>query len=191
MNLFTCLLNPAVTLSILNVSPWVFGVIGVIALVLGIVLFTVRPTITYVDTEGDVIIHIEKHPLFKKVQLHGSAKCGKKLIGWSKVLGKSTPIDKSVVRLSRSLTLYTIWEDIEVNSAVSVEFNYMDADEDKVVKKEFFILNTRLPDEQDDGVEIDGWGFAPDEAPILTKDEVEATFVINLYPIFEESQASV
>ena len=83
-----------------------------------------------------------------------------------------------------------IWEDIEVNSAVSIEFNYMDADEDVVIKKEFFILNTKLPDEQEDGVEIDGWGFAPDEAPILTKDDIEATFVVNLYPIFEESPVS-
>ncbi|MBQ4510320.1 MAG: hypothetical protein II984_06315, partial [Clostridia bacterium] len=190
MNLFTCLLNQAVTLSIFHVSPWLFGVIAVITLALGIVLFTVRPTITYVDTEGDVVIHKEKHPLWKKVKLHGSAKSGKKLIGWSKVLGKSTPIDKTAVRLTRSITLYTIWEDIEVNSAVSIEFNYMDSDEDVVVKKEFFVLNTKLPDEQIDGVEIDGWGFAPDEAPILTKDDVEATFVINLYPIFEESPVS-
>ena len=67
MNLFTCLLNQAVTLSIFHVSPWLFGVIAVITLALGIVLFTVRPTITYVDTEGDVVIHKEKHPLWKKV----------------------------------------------------------------------------------------------------------------------------
>ena len=190
MNLFTCLLNQAVTLSIFDVNPWVYASVAVVALVLGIVLFTVRPTITYVDTEGDTVIHTEKHPLFKKVKLHGSAKSGKKLVGWSKVLGKSKPIDKSSVRLTRSITLYTIWEDVETNSAVSIEFNYMDSDEDVVVKKEFFVLNTKLPDEQIDGVEIDGWGFAPDEAPILTKDDVEAAFVINLYPIFEESPVS-
>ena len=190
MNLFTCLLNQAVTLSIFDVNPWVYASVAVVALVLGIVLFTVRPTITYVDTEGDTVIHTEKHPLFKKVKLHGSAKSGKKLVGWSKVLGKSKPIDKSSVRLTRSITLYTMWEDVETNSAVSIEFNYMDSDEDVVVKKEFFVLNTKLPDEQIDGVEIDGWGFAPDEAPILTKDDVEAAFVINLYPIFEESPVS-
>ena len=187
---FTCLLNQAVTLSIFDINPWLFAVVAVIALAMGIVLLTVRPTITYVDTEGDTVIHEEKHPLFKRVKLHGSAKSGKKLIGWSKVLGKSKPIDKSVIRLVRSTTLYTIWEDVEANSAVSIEFNYMDADEDVAVKKEFFVLNTRLPDEQIDGVEIDGWGFAPDEAPILTKEDVEATFVINLYPIFEESPVS-
>ena len=187
---FTCLLNQAVTLSVFDVNPWLFAVVAVIALAMGVVLLTVRPTITYVDTEGDTVIHTEKHPLFKKVKLHGSAKSGKKLIGWSKVLGKSAPIDKSSVCVIRSMTLYTIWEDVETNSAVSIEFNYMDADEDAVVKKEFFVLNTKLPDEQIDGVEIDGWGFAPDEAPILTKEDVEATFVINLYPIFEESPVS-
>ena len=190
MNLFTCLLNQAVTLSSFDVNPWVYAVVAVVALVLGIVILTVRPTITYVDTEGDTVIHTEKHPLLKKVKLHGSAKSGKKLIGWSKVLGKSKPIEKTAVRLTRSITLYTIWEDVETNSAVSIEFNYMDSDEDVVVKKEFFVLNTKLPDEQIDGVEIDGWGFAPDEAPILTKDDVEAAFVINLYPIFEESPVS-
>ena len=190
MNLFTCLLNQAVTLSIFDVNPWVYAAVAVVALALGIVILTVRPTITYVDTEGDTVIHTEKHPLLKKVKLHGSAKSGKKLIGWSKVLGKSKPIEKTTVRLSRSITLYTIWEDVETNSAVSIEFNYMDSDEDVVVKKEIFVLNTKLPDEQIDGVEIDGWGFAPDEAPILTKDDVEAAFVINLYPIFEESPVS-
>ncbi len=187
---FTCLLNQAVTLSIFDINPWLLVVVAVIALAMGIVLLTARPSITYVDTEGDTVIHTEKHPLFKRVKLHGSAKSGKKLIGWSKVLGKSKPIDKSVICLVRSTTLYTIWEDVEANSAVSIEFNYMDSDEDVAVKKEFFVLNTRLPDEQIDGVEIDGWGFAPDEAPILTKEDVEATFVINLYPIFEESPVS-
>ena len=137
---FTCLLNQAITLSIFDVNPWLFAVVAVVALAMGIVLFTVRPSITYVDTEGDVVIHEEKHPLFKKVKLHGSAKSGKKLIGWSKVLGKSKPIDNSVIRLVRSTTLYTIWEDVEANSAVSIEFNYMDSDEDVAVKKEFFVL---------------------------------------------------
>ncbi len=190
MNLFTGLLNQAVTLSIFNVSPWLLGIVAVIALAIGIVLFSVRCTITYVDTEGDYEIHKEKHPIFKKVKLHGASKNGKKLVGWSKVLGNSKAVNVSTMRLTHSITLYTIWEDIEYNSAVSVEFNYMDADEDVAIKKEIFVLNTKLPDEQDDGLEIEGWSFAPDEAPILTKEDVEAVFVVNLYPIFEESPVS-
>ena len=190
MNLFTGLLNYAVTLSILDVSPVLLGVFAVIALAIAIILLVVRPTITYVDTEGDQEIHKESHPLLKKVALHGAAKNGKKLIGWSKVLGNSTPITKSSLRLFHSTVLYTIWEDVEYNSAVCIEFNYMDADEDKTVKKEVFALNTKLPDEQDDGLEIEGWSFSPDEAPVLTKEDVEAVFVVNLYPIFEESPVS-
>ena len=187
MNLFTGLLNQAVALSIVDVNPWLLGVFAVIALVVGIVLFAVRPTITYVDTEGDYEIHKEKHPFMKKVTLHGACKNGKKLVGWSKVLGNSTAVNKSTMRLVRSVTLYTIWEDVEIDSAICVEFNYMDADEDVAIKKEVFVLNTRLPDVQDDGVEIEGWSFTPDEAPILTKEDVKAVFVVNLYPIFEES----
>ena len=190
MNLFTGLLNQAVTLSIFNVSPWLLGIVAVIALAIGVVLFTARCTITYVDTEGDYEIHKEKHPIFKKVKLHGASKNGKKLVGWSKVLGNSKAVNVSTMRLTHSITLYTIWEDIEYNSAVCVEFNYMDADEDVAIKKEIFVLNTKLPDEQDDGLEIEGWSFAPDEAPILTKEDVEAVFVVNLYPIFEESPVS-
>ena len=190
MNLFTGLLNQAVTLSIFDVNPWLLGVFAVIALAIGIVLFAVRPTITYVDTEGDYEIHREKHPIFKKIKLHGACKNGKKLVGWSTVLGKSNAINKSTLRLTRSVTLYTIWEDVDYNSAVSIEFNYMDADDDVAIKKEIFVLNTKLPDEQDDGAEIEGWSFDPEEAPILTKDEVEAVFVVNLYPIFEESPVS-
>ena len=80
MNLFTGLLNYAVTLSILDVSPVLLGVFAVIALAIAIILLVVRPTITYVDTEGDQEIHKESHPLLKKVALHGAAKNGKKLI---------------------------------------------------------------------------------------------------------------
>ena len=190
MNLFTGLLNQAVTLGIFDINPWLLGVFAVIALAIGVVLFAVRPTITYVDTEGDYEIHKEKHPIFKKIKLHGACKNGKKLVGWSTVLGKSTAIGATTMRLTRSVTLYTIWEDVNYNSAVTIEFNYMDADEDVAIKKEIFVLNTKLPDEQDDGAEIEGWSFDPNEAPILTADEAEAVFVVNLFPIFEESPVS-
>ena len=77
MNLFTGLLNQAVTLGIFDINPWLLGVFAVIALAIGVVLFAVRPTITYVDTEGDYEIHKEKHPIFKKIKLHGACKTAK------------------------------------------------------------------------------------------------------------------
>ena len=190
MNLFTGLLNQAVTLSIFDISPWLLAVLGVIAFAIGIVLITVRCKITYIDPEGSYVIHTEKHQLFKKVQLHGACKAGKKLVGWSITEDGINPVEKTSMVMFHNEVLYAVWEDVDVASAVSVEFNYMDADEDKAVRKEVFVLNTRLPDNQDDGLEIEGWSFSPEEAPILTKKDVKAVFVINLYPIFEESPVS-
>ncbi len=190
MNLFTGLLKNAVVLSIFDINPWVLGILGVIALAIGIVLFTVRCKITYMDPEGDYVIHSEKHQLLKKVQLHGACKAGKKLVGWSITSDGLNPVEKTSMVLIHNEVLYAVWEDVDMASAVSVEFNYMDADEDVAVRKDVFVLNTKLPEVQDNGLEIEGWSFTPEEAPVLTKDDVKAVFVINLYPIFEESPIS-
>ncbi|MBQ3589173.1 MAG: hypothetical protein II980_01860, partial [Clostridia bacterium] len=184
MTLFTGLLANA-SFSIFAISPWVLGVIAAVALVLAILLACGKCEIIYVDPDGDYEIYHEKHPFMKKVQLHGASKSGKKLIGWAKK-ENGKPISKTKLRLTHTTELYAIWEELEQEGAVRVEINYMHADDEIAIAKDVFVLNTKLPDMYDKELVVDGWGFAKDGEAIMTKDDIDATFVIKLYPVFEE-----
>ena len=171
---------------IMSVSPWVLGAIALVAIVLAIVLVAGKHQIVYVDPDGDYEIYYEVHRAGSKVQLHGASKAGKKLVGWSKKEDGSALVTKTSIRLFKTTELFAVWEDVEEEGAVRIEINYMDADDEVAIKKETIILNAKLPDEQDEELKVAGWGFDKDGEAVLSKDLVDATFVIKLYPVFEE-----
>lgn len=182
MTSFTGLLTNA-SLGLLSVSPWIFCAIAVVALALAILLIVGRCEVVYVDPEGDYEIYYETHRFMKKVSLHGASKSGKKLIGWSKKpYGK--PIDKKLLTVTHKVELYAIWEDVETQTAVTLEINYMHSDEDMVIAKDTFYLNAKLP--ECDDVIINGWAFEKDGEAVITEDKMEATFALTLYPVFAE-----
>ena len=185
MTLFTGLLTNA-SFSIFTISPWLLGIIAVVALVIALLLAVGRCEIIYVDPDGDYEIYHEKHPFLKKVQLHGASKSGKKLIGWSKKENGSKLVTKTKLRLTHTTELYAVWEELDQEGAVRVEINYMHADDEVAIGKDVFVLNTKLPDMHDETLVVNGWGFAKDGDVVMSKNDVEATFVIKLYPVFED-----
>ena len=171
---------------IMSVSPWVLGGIAVVAFIIAIALIAGKHQIVYVDPDGDYEIYYEVYRSGSKVQLHGASKAGKKLVGWSTKPDGSALVTKTSIRLFKTTELYAVWEDVEEEGAVRIEINYMDADDEVAIKKETIVLNAKLPDEQDEKLTVAGWGFDKDGDAVLSKDLVDATFVLKLYPVFEE-----
>ena len=185
MTLFTGLLTTA-SFSLFTISPVLLAIIAVIAIVLAILFMAVRPEIVYVDPDGDYEIYHEKHTFMKKVQLHGATKNGKKLVGWSTKVDGSKLVTSTSLVLFGTVTLYAVWETVAEDGAVRVEVNYMHSEEEQVIAKDIFVLNTKLPEEQDASLTVKGWGFDEKGAVVVSKKDTGATFVIKLYPVFAE-----
>ena len=158
MTLFTGLLTTA-SFSLFTISPVLLAIIAVVAIVLAILFMAVRPEIVYVDPDGDYEIYHEKHTFMKKVQLHGATKNGKKLVGWSTKVDGSKLVTSTSLVLFGTVTLYAVWETVAEDGAVRVEVNYMHSEEEQVIAKDIFVLNTKLPEEQDASLTVKGWGF--------------------------------
>lgn len=192
-----------VAFDIFNLSLVGLGIVGGVALVLAVLFAVLRCQVIYMDTdEGGYEIFREKHPWLKKVKIHSSNKKGKKLVGWSRTPNGKKALTKHKILLTHTIKLYAIWEEAPVYAPVQetskaatpvkeldysegmfVQFNYVDPQTDESMGTEGFRLNAMLPEEQEEQLNIEGWGFAPDGDIVFKKNAQNFVFAINLYPI--------
>ena len=191
MNLFNGLLLSAV--DILNLDVTGCAIALGICVVLAILLAVAKCQIVYVDTEGDYEISYEKVPVFTSVNISPAEKAGKEFVGWAYDPEGEEMVTVTEKLLWHTVQLYAIWEDATeeeeeeaVEEGVFVQINYMKKDGSAVLDSESIKLNVLLPEEHDIPLEVKGWSAEQNGELVLSKDDSNASFAINLYPIFDE-----
>ncbi|MBQ7352604.1 MAG: uL15 family ribosomal protein [Clostridia bacterium] len=193
MNLLNSLFC-ASTINVLNVSVVGAAIVLGIAVLATILVLTVKCQVVFVDPDGDYEIGYRKLRWLAKVELEPASKEGKEFVGWSiDPEGKYILTEKEFM-LTRTIQLYAVWADVKVAEEISeealegvfVQFNYMDAEGEELLDSETIKINTLLPEEQDVPVVVNGWSFEKQGDIVICKDDVSATFTINLYPVFSE-----
>ena len=191
MNLFNGLLLSAV--DILNLDVTGCAIALGICVVLAILLAVAKCQIVYVDTEGDYEISYEKVPVFTSVNISPAEKAGKEFVGWAYDPEGEEMVTVTEKLLWHTVQLYAIWEDAveeeeeeAVEEGVFVQINYMKKDGSAVLDSESIKLNVLLPEEHDIPLEVKGWSAEQNGELVLSKDDSNASFAINLYPIFDE-----
>lgn len=178
-------------LNIFNLSTIGCGIVCVLAVIGTILAATIRCQVVYVDTEGDYEIEYEVHPWLTKAVVRPASKEGKSFIGWSLDPNGESMIAESELLITHTVVLYAIWatED-EVSEAsdkangIFVQLNYLDAETNAVIDSSLLKLNSVLPENQSIPVNVKGWSFEKGGDVVITGDNMNATFAINLYPIF-------
>ena len=194
----------AVAFDLLNVNVVACAVLFVVALTLGILIAAVRCKVVYVDSEDGSVIHEERHGWLTRAYIHGATKDGKRLVGWSKSKDGSKILHKNQVVMVATLKLFAIWEDAQVvedapkrkevvkeldyAEGMFIQFNYVDAEANETVATQGFRINGKLPDEDNEELVVEGWSFEPNGEVVVSKEETDAVFTIDLYPVFGETE---
>ena len=193
MNLFNGLFC-ASTVNFLNVSVVGAAIVFGIALLAVILTLTVKCQVIFIDPDGDYEIGYRKLHWLARVELQPASKEGKEFVGWSiDPEGKYIVTDKEFM-LAKTTQLYAVWADVkpveeiapEALEGVFVQFNYMDAEGEALLNSEIIKINALLPEEQDVPVDVEGWSFEKQGEVVISKEDVQATFTINMYPVFAE-----
>ena len=184
----------ASTINFLNVSVVGAAIVFGIAVLATILILTVKCQVVFVDPDGDYEIGYRKLRWLAKVELEPASKEGKEFVGWSIDPEGKYILTENEFMLTRTTQLYAVWADVKAVEEISeealegvfVQFNYMDAEGETLLNSEIIKINTLLPEEQDVPVEVDGWSFEKQGEIVLCKEDVQAAFTINLYPVFSE-----
>ncbi|MBR2944703.1 MAG: hypothetical protein IKC16_06415 [Clostridia bacterium] len=177
---------------LLNLSPIVCGVVLGVCAIFAIVAALIRCQVVYVDTDGDYEIEYEKKKWLSKVVLRPASKQGKTFVGWSLDEKGETMVSEPEFLLTHTVVLYAIWADekeakaaTEKADGVFVQLNYLDAEGEDIIKSTSVKVNTVLPEDQDTPINVKGWSFEKGGEIVLSGEDVNAVFAINLYPIFD------
>ena len=178
---------------IFNVSVIGCAIVAGVCLLTAIIVALIRCQVVYVDPEGDYEIGYEKKGWLSKVVIRPASKEGKVFVGWSLDPNGVNIVTEPEFLLTHTVVLYAVWADEEdvldakkQAEGVFVQFNFMDANGEDIIKTESTRFNCVLPENQDIPVKVDGWCFEKGGMTVLEGEDVSAIFAINLYPIFDE-----
>ena len=176
-----------------NVSVIGCAIVAGVCLLAAIIVAFIRCQVVYVDPEGDYEIGYEKKGWLSKVVVRPASKEGKVFVGWSLDPNGTNIVTEPEFLLTHTVVLYAVWADEEdvldakkQAEGVFVQFNFMDANGEDILKTESTRFNCVLPENQSIPVKVDGWSFEKGGMTVLEGEDVSAVFAINLYPIFDE-----
>ena len=200
-----------------TVNLWICGIILGIAVAFAIVMAVVDCQLVYVDPETNYEIHYEKHQWLSKVYIKAAKRKGKKFIGWSVDPEGKRMLVGDYIRLTHTVQLYAVWEDVEEEVQDSapevpviavapeskeeskedevlapgsyIELVYFDKNNTQITK-EHFKIDLATPDGYNYRERFIGWALEKDGEAVITKSTPHAVFTIPFYPIFNEEHES-